>query len=345
MKSYYVNVPDQEIAPVAKILLTVSFAIILSCICYLVFITVFVNPWLENNQRELAVLNFYSQKNTSTLPDMYFLGTSQMKEGLDCYSIEDDLEKSNSSFNCYNLAVNADTPLRRLTELNSIISSKPKIVVIGTDIRSMYSDGEIDASRLMLVSSRVVLDNTSTNLFDAKQRELLNSDPFTRDISNRIYIVSYLNYMTLNKVTPNSFADYAYRNNFKDPFQDVKNYSIEEKIEKINQYDPVNDTFFSEYYGDSLQKRALRHMIEELHKNNITVIIIDMPLDPLSSKRISNATRNNYFSYVNTLEVPYYDLLNQYPSSYFSDTSHMNVQGRNAFSQDIAQIITREIEK
>jgi len=345
MKSYYVNVPNQKIAPIIKIILTLSFAIILACICYLLFIALFVNPWLENNQRELSVLNFYSQKNISPAPDVYFLGTSQMKEGLNCYTFEDDLKKSNISINCYNFAVNADSPLRRLVELNSIISSKPKIVVIGTDIRSMYSDGEIDASRLMLISNRVVLDNASTQLFDAKQRELLNSDPFTRDISNRIYIVSYLNYMTLNKLTPNSFADYEYRNNFKNPFQDVKNLSIDEKLEKIKQIDPINDTLFSQYYGDSINKRALQYTVQELHKNNITVIIIDMPLDPLSSKKISNSTRDNYFSYVTTLGVPYYDFLNQYPSSYFFDTSHMNVQGRTAFSQDIAQIIKREIEK
>jgi hypothetical protein len=340
-----VNVKDREIAPVIKILLTLSFAIILACICYVLFITVFLNPWLENNQRELCVLNFYSQKNTSPAPDMYFLGTSQMKEGLNCYTVEDDLKKSAISFNCYNLAVNADSPLRRLIELQPLISSKPKIVVIGTDIRSMYSEGEIDNSRLMLVSTRAVLDNTSTYLFDTKQRELLNSDPFTRDISNRIYIVSYINYMTLNKVTPNSFADYAYRNNFKNPFQDVKNYSVEEKIEKLNQNDPVNDTLFSQYYEDSVNKRALQYTVQELHKNNITVIIINMPLDPLSSKRISDTTRDNYLSYVNSLGVPYYDFLNRYPSSYFSDTSHMNVQGRISFSQDMAQVIKSEAGK
>lgn len=339
------KVPDQNIASIIKILLTLSLAIILACICYLVFISVFVNPWLENNQRELSVLNFYSQKNTSTVPDVYFIGTSQMKEGLDCYAVEDDLKKSDISFNCYNLAVNADSPLRRLIELHAIISSKPEIVVIGTDIRNMYSDGEIDNSRLMLLAGRVVFDNTTTYLFDAQQRELLNSDPFTRDTSNRIYIVSYLNYMTLNKLTPNSFADYAYRNNFKNPFQNVKNFSIEEKTEKINQYDPVNDTLFSQYYEDSINKRALQYMVQELHKSNITVVIINMPTDPLSTKRISNTTKENFRSYVTTLEVPYYDFLDQYPSDYFSDTSHMNAQGRISFSQDMAQVIVRGVGK
>jgi hypothetical protein len=341
-----VNAKDREIAPVIKILLTLSFAIILACTCYLLFIAVLLNPWLENNQRELCVLNFYSQKNTSPAPDIYFLGTSQMKEGLNCYTVEDDLKKSAISFNCYNLAVNADSPLRRLTELNSIISSKPKIVVIGTDIRNMYSEGEIDNSRLMLLESgRVVLDDTSTNLFNEKQRELMNLDPFTRDISNRIYIVAYLNYITLNKLAPNSFADYSYRNNFKNPFQDVNNWTTEQKIELLNEFDPVNDTVFSQYYEDSVNKRALRHLIQELHKNNSTVIIVNMPLDPLSSKKISNATLDNYRSYVNTLGVPYYDFLNRYPSSHFADTSHMNVQGRTSFSRDMAQVIKSEAGK
>ncbi|MCK9592800.1 MAG: hypothetical protein M0Q91_12425 [Methanoregula sp.] len=345
MKRYYVNEPNQKIAPVIKILLTLSFAIILAGICYLLFITLFINPWLENNQRELCVLNFYSHKNTSTVPEVYFLGTSQIKEGLDCYTVEDTLKKSNSSFNCYNLAVNADSPLRRLIELNALISSKPEIVVIGTDIRTIYSEGEIDASRLMLVSGRVVLDNTSTHFFNSKNRELLNSDLFTRDISNRIYIIGYLNYMTLNKISPNSFGDYAYRNNFKNPYQDVKNLTIEEKIEKMNQYDPVNDTLFSHYYGDSINKHALQYTIQELQKNNISVIIIDMPMDPLSSKKISNTTRDNYLSYVTTLGVPYYDFQRKYPSSYFHDLSHMNIQGRTVFSEDIAQIIKKEADK
>jgi len=52
----------------------------------------------------------------------------------------------------------------------------------------------------MLVSGRGYSDTNAMNLFDAEQREILNSDPFTRDISNRIYIVSWLNYMTLNKL-------------------------------------------------------------------------------------------------------------------------------------------------
>jgi hypothetical protein len=345
MKRYYVNVPIEKLTPVLKILITLSFAIILAGLCYFTFITLFLNPWLENNQRELCVLNFYSHKNSSTAPEVYFLGTSQMKEGLDCYIVEEGLKKSNRSFTCYNLAVNADSPLRRLTELNALIASKPEIVVIGTDIRNMYSDGEIDNSRLMLLAGSVVLDNTSYYLFDEKQRELLDSDTFTRDISNRIYIVSYLNYMTLNKVTPNSFADYEYRNNFKNPFKNMQNISIEEKMEKINQYDPVNDTLFSQYYEDSVNKRALQHLVQELQKNNITVIIINMPTDPISTKRISNATRDNYNSYINSLGVPYHDFLNRFPSSNFFDTSHMNVQGRTSFSQDMVHVINNEVEK
>jgi lysophospholipase L1-like esterase len=70
-----------------------------------------------------------------------------------------------------------------------------------------------------------------------------------------------------------------------------------------------------------------------------------MPMDPLSTKKISDATRENYLSYVNSLGVPYYDFQRRYPSRYFHDLSHMNVEGRIAFSQDIAQIIKKEVEK
>ncbi len=50
-------------------------------------------------------------------------------------------------------------------------------------------------------------------------------------------------------------------------------------------------------------------MVQELHKNNITVIIINMPTDPISTKRISYTTKENFRSYVTTLGVPYYDFL------------------------------------
>jgi hypothetical protein len=268
-----------------------------------------------------------------------------MKEGLDCYIVEEDFKRSNISFNCNNLAVNADSPLRRLTELNSIIQTKPKIVVIGTDIRSMYSGEKIDESRLMLLSDKIILDTTSTKLFDNKQLELLNLNPLERDISNRIYIVSFLNYLTINKLVPNSVADYEYRNNFKNPYKNVENASMEEKIARADKYDPINDTVFSKNYGDSVNKLALKHTIQELNKNNITVIIIEMPADPLAMQKISDTTKDNYFSFLNTTGVTYDNFQNRYPSSYFHDLSHMNIQGRTSFSHDMAKMIIQGVEK
>jgi len=334
-----------KIHPSVKVLLTVSFAILCAFICYFSFTTFFLNPWLENNQRELTVLNFYSQKNTSTLPEIFFIGTSQMKEGLDCYIVEDDFTAAGRPALCYNLAVNADNPLRRLTELDPIIQARPEIVVIGTDIRNMYSDEKIEESRLILVANKIHLDAPSAELFDAEQLGLLHMHPLEKDIANRVYLVSYLNYMTLNKVAPNSVADYAYRNNFKNPYKNVENASLEEKIARADSYDPVNDTVFVRNYGDSKKKSALKHIIQELQKNNITVIIIEMPGDPLAMQKISSATKNNYFAFLNTTGVTYYNFQDRYPSGYFHDLSHMNVEGRTTFSHDIADIIIRDVVK
>jgi len=336
---------SRKIHPAIRIVATASFAILCAFICYFSFTAFFLNPWLENNQRELTVLNFYSHKNTSAVPEIFFIGTSQMKEGLDCYLIEDDVRAANSSVLCYNLAVNADTPLRRLTELDAIIQARPEIVVIGTDIRNMYSGEKIEESRLILVANKINLDAPSTELFDAEQLGLLHVHPLEKDIANRVYIVSYLNYLTINKLAPNSVADYEYRNNFKNPYKNVENASIEEKTARADSYDPVNDTVFSKNYGDSVNKLALKHTIRELQKNNITVIIIEMPGDPLAMQKISATTKNNYFSFLNTTGVTYYNFQDRYPSTYFHDLSHMNVQGRTSFSHDIAQIIIQDVEQ
>jgi hypothetical protein len=354
-RSYYVNDPLRKIDPVFKVIVTVSFAIIFAFICYFLFTTFFLNPWLETNQRELCVLNFYTHKNTSTVPEIFFIGTSQVKEGLDCYIVENDGKKSNLSFDCYNLAVNADSPLRRLIELDSIIRTKPRVVVIGTGYTDIYQGEKIDYSRLMLLSNKIVsqeiiLDATSVKLFDTKQLELLNLNPLERDISSRIYIISYLNYWTVNRLSPNSDADYAYRNNFKNPhatFTDParENLTVQEKIALMNKYSLTNDTVFAENYGDTANKLALKHIIQELNKNNITVILVAMPLDPLGAQTISDATQKNYFSFLNSTGAPSYNFQNRYPSNYFHDLDHMNGEGRTSFSHDIAKVIIKEVEK
>lgn len=340
----------RKIAPVLKVILTLSFAIILAFICYFLFTTILLNPWLEANQRELCVLNFYTHKNTSMVPEIFFIGTSQIKEGLDCYIIEADFKKSNISSNCYNLAVNADSPLRRLIELDLIIKTKPRVVVIGTGYSDIYEGEQIENSRLMLVSNKIILDNTSLKLFDNRQLELLNLDPIERDISSRIYIISYLNYWTVNQLSPNSDADYAYRNNFKNPhmtFNDPtsENLTVNEKIALINKYNLTNDIVFTKNYGETANKLALKHIIQELNKNNITVILVAMPLDPLRAQTISYATQENYFSFLNSTGVPSYNFQNRYPSNYFHDLDHMNIEGRTSFSHDISEIIIGDVEK
>jgi hypothetical protein len=338
-----VNLSNQKIVLVRNILLTLSFALIFAFICYFSFTTFLLNPWLENNQRELRVLDFYSHKNTSTTPEIYFIGTSQIKEGIDCYIIENESKTFNKSFVCYNLAVNEDTPLRRLTELEFIIKTKPKMVVYGTQIRDIYRSAEIQESRLMLVSNRIILDNTSTKLFNKKQLELLHLNPINNNLQNRVYIPSFFNYITINKLFPNSIADYEYRDNFKNPYKNVESVSIQQKIESVTRN--INDTYFSEYYGDSTNKMALEHIIQELNKNNIKVIIINMPNDPSGSKYISNSTRDNYSSYLNNLGITYYDFENYYSSDFFRDYTHMNEKGRTSFSHDIAKIIFQDVEK
>lgn len=336
-------VPDQNGIDSIKILLTVLFAVIFAFICYMIFITAFIDPWLDNNQRELCLLNFYSDRTTTNATVVYFIGTSQIKEGIDCYIIEDYFDNTTGSLECYNLAVNADTPLRRLTELESIVKTKPDMVVIGVQISDIYKNSDIQDSRLMLLSNRVIIDNESAGLFDEKQRGMLNMDPVSRAISERIYIISYINYMTINKYIPNSLADYEYRNNFKNPYKNIENFSIDEKIMRLHR-EPVNDTKFSEYYENSTNKIALKHIVQELRDNNITVLIINVPSDPLRSKFISNTTRINYFEYLDSLDIPYYDFENRYPSSFFHDVSHMNEQGRTSFSHDVAGILVRQVD-
>jgi hypothetical protein len=82
-----------------------------------------------------------------------------------------------------------------------------------------------------------------------------------------------------------------------------------------------------------------------LQKSNISIIIINMPIDPCYSNNINEATRQNYFNFLNITGVPWFDYEREYPSDFFVDNEHMNVAGRTYFSSKVAAILADYLNK
>ena len=90
-------------------------------------------------------------------------------------------------------------------------------------------------------------------------------------------------------------------------------------------------------------KEALMYIISTLTENDIPVIILNMPINPLLSEKISEESYANYYALFDKTGVDYYDLDGILSSDFFFDEVHMTFDGALEFAPIMADIIIREL--
>lgn len=315
----------------AKIILTVISAVIISFGIYFITISILVNPYLGDTQRLLNIFDFYSDSGRDEGEYIYFIGSSQIREGIDAHLIEYYLDNVNYSVGVYNLGYTSDTPLRRITELNYLIDSKPKLVIIGMSYYQLSNRAKIHDDHLALISDRENLDDYSKKLFNENELKQIKMNYIELNIYKRKFLFSSI------KNLINHESKYGNENNFKNPYRYTENKTHEELINLTKSHGLLNWRMVNK--DDNSMKKALNYTIEKLKAENIEVIIINMPLHPLLSETIPNTTKENYFLYLNSTGVNCYDFEKKYSQNYFIDLTHLNVVGRYNFSNEVAKII------
>jgi hypothetical protein len=263
-----------------------------------------------------------------------------VNEGVNAYLIESYfLKNTNISNNVYILGVNQETPLSSLPERDYIISAKPSLIVIGISYRDLTNDTRIYDDRFALISQVAQIPSESQYLFSHQQLELIQQSPFNHFLYNRKFIPSSLKNTIIRSFTNNnsdlnSDRQSIFAKNFKDPWIWKINKTESEKFELLKKAD--------KYYISSennTQKIAFLQMINQFRKNNISILLINMPLNPNYSVIINQSTRENYRNFLNMTGIPWYDGEHLYPSDYFTDNVHMNIAGRSDFSIVMAKQI------
>lgn len=335
---------------IPKIVLVTLCAFLISTFLFSLVVESCIDPYLKDTKRELAVFNFYEEqknKNLNKNPNsncIYFIGCSQTRHGVDAYSMEDSLKEANCNFQVYNIGVDADTPLKRITEINNIIETKPNLVILCLSYRSFFAP--IPEDKLYLAHDGTKIDEEDCKLFDEEQLKILRQNEVGRFFDKRRYFISSVQFLLKND------GRYYFTHNFKDP-GGLYGSTSEDEIQKTlnnpeseimrefvpDRHAPENQIIFEQ------QKKALKYTVEKLEENGINVIILNMPLNPKLSERIPRSTRKDISSFLSNIDVPYYDFENNYPSEYFWDLNHMNIDGRSIFSTDVARILLDKIEK
>ena len=209
------------------------------------------------------------------------------------------------------------------------------MVIIGLTYYAINDTSfNISVDDLALVSGDIQLDNYSKSLFQAEEIDLIDMSPLYLKFYKRKFIVPSL----LNVIWKDENPEREAAKNFKALPINGENLTYELLLIRLN-----NSRDMLEKYvvspGENTQKVALNYTIHLLHSQGFSVAIINMPLSPVLSQKISEDTRRNYFSFLNSTGCDYYDYESRYPSQSFSDLTHLNFRGRKEFSEDVAKII------
>lgn len=216
-------------------------------------------------------MEFYSELSKLNDHKIYLLGSSQIGRFNETY-IQNYLKDNNQDFQVFNLAISADNPEQRLRSINSILQSRPSIIVYGIGFR--------DFTDLNLISQ---IDKPDTVL------------PEPEKISNTIYstIVEYINYDLEKFKSPKSSTVQFLKlflsqekgktgllNRPNAPFYQtdksnmliLNDYELKRSMSsfpyKLDKIEPVNDNKNVESFKD---------IIDTILKQKIMLIIITIP--------------------------------------------------------------------
>ncbi|OPY54486.1 MAG: hypothetical protein A4E49_01064 [Methanosaeta sp. PtaU1.Bin112] len=323
-----------------NIILILFAAIIMSIIINGLFLHLIVKPYLDESNRVVNIFKLYRTLEDDPQRKIFFIGSSQIEADIDCNLIDklingDGKADANMTVQTYNLGYPADTPLRRLTEVASMSECRPGMVIIGLTYYALNDTSfNISSDDLALVSRDIHLDNYSRSLFRTDELELIDMNPVYLDFYRRKFIAPSL--LNLFRISETSEQEAAKDFKVQPAFSENLTYDL--LLIRINNSRDMLDKY-SISPRDNNQKLALNQTLRLLHSKGISVVIINMPLHPLLLEKISDDTRRNYFSLLNSTNSSYYDYERRYGPQCFSDLTHLNCLGRKEFSEDMAKLI------
>ena len=319
-----------------SLVMTVVFAAIIAFVFYFFIINFFVDTYINDYTdigRSIAIFDFY-ENYKDTEKDIFYVGPSSFKEDIDAGL----MDKINGYSN-FNLGNPASTPLRRYVEINNIIEANPEIVVFGIGPMSLSGKWLFPDDHYALISDKVKIDN-SRGFYDdypinlnrlqilLYKRKFFGNSLFKRLERNSLYYGKY------NK-------DFKSENILKQVEEDFDPKFIEEIKSKEN---------FEEFEVPSIdnnEKTAFELIIKKLKENEIEVLIVKIPVNPLLLEKIPMEYKKNYNEFILEISDEYnvkiMDYTESYEENYFYDGLHLNRFGIKVFSEKVAEDVTKNV--
>jgi hypothetical protein len=322
--------------------------------------------FLTVNNKGNADEQVYSYYDQIPQGSIIFLGTSQVKHGVNASLIEENLAAYNLSNKVYNLGIPADNPFRRLVELNKIIERKPALVIVGSSWFSYGYRGQNDLYFLYYIRDHINdLDPSFRQSFlneqflSKKQLKIISGEKgslLDKIFKNRNSIKENL-FNPQSKFNPkiNIIPDYVppeqriqFSEKLAEDYKTISTSYSAQEIDRMVEFDFNNAVLFDFFYlyipNNSIQMESLKYFAQKLNQHNIPLIIVHMPIDPSFSQNIPSDTRQRYFAFLNSTGIKYYDFEREFNSTDMADPLHMNADGNREFSEDMVKIILKELD-
>ena len=303
-----------------------------------------VDGYLKDNKEIINLYDFYDQKVGENETAVYIIGSSVVAESIIPPEINKILaQKGYANIKFYTCFLSNDNPISRSVQLKNIIDSKPSLVIYGLMPRDIRANAWFD-ERCCLVHERLHLMNDSDYLYSNFQAKSFNKHEGIW--YNKKFIQSALKYRFFPENEPHSSLNYTY-----DPLGEEYRKYISSKVDQNATIADVNNPNSrwrteSEVSDEWTQnKEALIYIVKKFKGNDVPVIIVNMPINPLLSEQISDNSYSNYFALINGTDADHYDLDGFGSPDDFMDAVHMTYDGAIKFAPRMADLIIEQVEK
>lgn len=326
-----------------KVVAGIVVGLVLACsVLFGLILLVDVDGYLYHEKEVLHLYEFYDDKVGENECAVFFLGSSMIGDSIYTKGINENLINAGYNITCYCLVMQGDTPLRRTVQIQNIIESSPSLVVIGVTYGDVINPSW-PSERVILVHDKLKIRDDSLYLFSEEEVSDFKVE------SDFLYKKSFIrNALLAGDVDGTTRWDY-----YTHPYGQMRDISyddISELIVDINEESLISALRGGDryYIGEvptelTRHKEALIFNVKTLQKSGIPVVIINMPLHPITSSYITDESRQNMYDLLNQTGAPWYDMECDYDETFFKDNHHASLYGALQFTPVITDLIIQEL--
>lgn len=345
---------------VAGIVIGLVLACGLFCGCYYIILAPIVDSYIADKPIS-HLYDFYDLNIGNDETAIYFIGNSQI--GADVYIplVQKELdERGYSELRVYNIYRDSDNPIRRLSQIEDIVESKPSLVIYGVSSWILTTDGGWVDEDVILVKERLNLNSSADYLYS--QDEL---DDLYSETSNPMYMKKFLSGAITSQVskilsgTSQVIDPITYTTNVTwEPWENDEKRTRYSNTFGINGQDLLEYVELTETYANTSRNKislypfvgeetrkllAFEYMLERFDDEGIPVVLVIMPEHSILNENTPAVSETNLRNYVDSTGLSWYDLDEIYGDEIMADLTHVHWEGAVTLAPVWADIVILEM--